>query len=321
MRVTPDGQTVPTAYGIRSPGGIGFNHHGDVFYCDNQGLWNGSSSLKHLAKGSFQGNPTGNKYFALTDVLGPKPPEPKSGSRIETERKNVPDLVPPPIVLPHGKMGNSPAGIECDETAGKFGPFTHQLFVSEQTHSKVHRVFLEKVNGYYQGAAFPFLKGFGSGNIVARFGPDGAMFTGGTNRGWGSHGKKPFSFQRVNWTGKVPFEIHQMRARHDGFELTFTHPADPATLTDVSKYHMEAYTYIYQKGYGSPVVDKATPKITKALAGADGRSVRLIVEGLVKGHVHELHTPAIRRKDTGDPILHPVAYYTLNEIPERLAHR
>ena len=321
MRVTPDGQTVPTAYGIRSPGGIGFNHLGDVFYCDNQGLWNGSSSLKHLAKGSFQGNPTGNNYFALTDTLGPKPPEPKSGSRIETERKSVPALVPPPIVLPHGKMGNSPAGIECDETAGKFGPFTHQLFVSEQTHSKVHRVFLENVNGYYQGAAFPFLKGFGSGNIVARFGPDGAMFTGGTNRGWGSHGKKTFSFQRVNWTGKVPFEIHEMRARHDGFELTFTHAADPATLTDPSKYHMEAYTYIYQKGYGSPVVDKATPKITKAIAGANGRSVRLIVEGLVKGHVHELHTPAIRRQGTDDPILHPVAYYTLNEIPDRLAQR
>jgi len=316
MRVTPDGQTVPTAYGIRSPGGIGLNHLGDVFYCDNQGLWNGSSSLKHLAKGSFQGNPTGNKYFALTDVLGAKPPEPKSGSRIETERKKVPALVPPPIVLPHGKMGNSPAGIECDETNGKFGPFNNQLFVSEQTHSKVHRIFLEKVNDY-QGAAFPFLKGFGSGNIVARFAKDGSMFTGGTNRGWGSHGKKPFSFQRVNWTGKVPFEIHEMRARHDGFELTFTHPADPASLTDTTKYHMEAYTYIYQKGYGSPVVDKSTPKITAAIPGTDGRSLRLVVEGLIKGHVHELHTPAIRQKGKDHPLLHPVAYYTLNEIPSK----
>ena len=80
---------------------------------------------------------------------------------------------------------------------------------------------------------------------------------------------------------------------------------------------MEAYTYIYQKGYGSPVVDKTSPKVTKAIAGTDGKSVRLVVEGLVKGHVHELHTPAIRRKDTEDPILHSVAYYTLNEIPAK----
>ena len=65
MRVTEEGECIPTGYGIRSPGGIGFNHLGDVFYCDNQGLWNGSSSLKHLKPGGFQGNPTGNKYLCI----------------------------------------------------------------------------------------------------------------------------------------------------------------------------------------------------------------------------------------------------------------
>jgi len=315
MRVTPKGETIPTGYGIRSPGGIGFNHLGDVFYCDNQGLWNGSSSLKHLRPGGFQGNPVGNKYFALTDALGSMPPEPETGSRIEVERKRVPDLVPPPVVLPHGKLGNSPAGIECDETGGKFGPFANQLFVSEQTHSKVNRVFLEKVNGFYQGAAFPFLEGFGSGNIVARFASDGSMFTGGTNRGWGSRGKSPFSFQRVNWTGKVPFEVHEMRVKPDGFELTFTREADVKTLADVASYTMETYTYIYQKGYGSPEVDGTVPVISKATPAKDGKSVRLKVDGMVKGHVHELKMPGIRRKGGKQPLLHNVAYYTLNEIP------
>ena len=62
--------------------------------------------------------------------------------------------------------------------AANLALFKNQLFVSEQTHSKVHRVFLEKVNGFYQGAVFPFLEGFGSGNIVARFAKDGSMFTG-----------------------------------------------------------------------------------------------------------------------------------------------
>jgi glucose/arabinose dehydrogenase len=317
MRVTPDGQTIPTAYGIRSPGGIGFNHLGDVFYCDNQGPWNGSSSLKHIAPGSFQGNPTGNRYFSLTDVLGPKPEDPKSGSRIETERKRLPAFIPPPVVLTHGELGNSPAGVECDETNGKFGPFQNQLFVSEQTHSKVHRIFLEKVNGYYQGAAFPFLKGFGSGNIVARFAPDGTLITGGTNRGWGSHGKKPFSLQRVNWTGKVPFEIHEMHAKPDGFHLTFTQEADKATLEDPKSYSMECYTYIYQGSYGSPVVDRTEPTIAKATAGKDGKSVHLVIDGLVKGNVHELRLPGVRTKDGSTPLLNPAAYYTLNEIPSK----
>jgi hypothetical protein len=317
MRVTPDGQTIPTAYGIRSPGGIGFNHLGDVFYCDNQGPWNGSSSLKHIAPGSFQGNPTGNRYFALTDVLGPQPENPKSGSRIEIERKRLPAFVPPPVVLTHGELGNSPAGVECDETNGKFGPFKNQLFVSEQTHSKVHRIFLEKVNGYYQGAAFPFLSGFGSGNIVARFAPDGTMLTGGTNRGWGSRGRKPFSLQRVNWTGKVPFEIHEMHAKPDGFHLTFTHAADLKTLADTASYSMECYTYIYQGSYGSPVVDKTEPKIAKAIPGKDGKSVHLVIDGLVKGNVHELKLPGVLIKDGSHGLLNPAAYYTLNEIPSK----
>jgi len=315
MRVTEKGECIPTGYGIRSPGGIGFNHLGDVFYCDNQGLWNGSSSLKHLRPGGFQGNPVGNKYFALTDVLGPQPPEPVSGSRIETERKRLPDLIPPPVVIPHGKMGNSPAGIECDQTGGKFGPFENQLFISEQTHSKVNRIFLEKVNGYYQGAVFPFLEGFGSGNIVARFAPDGSMLTGGTNRGWGSRGKQPFSLQRVNWTGLVPFEVHEMRVKPDGFELTFTQPADKFTLADVSSYTMETYTYAYQKGYGSPEVDGTIPLITQAIPGENGKSVYLQVKGMVKGHVHEIKMDGVRRHDSQQPLLHQVAYYTLNEIP------
>lgn len=316
MRVTPDGQTIPTAYGIRSPGGIGFNHLGDVFYCDNQGLWNGSSSLKHLAPGSFQGNPTGNKYFSLTDALGPRPPDPKSGSRVEIERQKLPAFVPPPVVIPHGILGNSPAGVECDETNGKFGPFKNQLFISEQTHSKVHRIYLEKVNGYYQGAVFPFLQGFGSGNIVARFSPDGTLLTGGTNRGWGSHGKNQFSLQRVKWTGKTPFEIHEMHAATDGFHLSFTQPADLATLSDLSSYTLEAYTYIYQSGYGSPVVDKTEPMIKKATPDADGKGVRLQIEGLVKGNVHALKLPGVKTKEGALPLLNPAAYYTLNEIPQ-----
>ena len=38
LRVNADtGETIPTTSGIRSPGGIGTNHVGEVFYTDNQG--------------------------------------------------------------------------------------------------------------------------------------------------------------------------------------------------------------------------------------------------------------------------------------------
>ncbi len=123
FRVTPDGKSIPTCSGIRSPGGIGFNMEGDVFYCDNQGTWNGSSSLKHLKPGGFVGNPNGNKFWEQAPNMGPKPADPKSGSRIEVERKRIPQLVPTAVWLPHGKLGQSPTGIIPDQTKGAFCPF------------------------------------------------------------------------------------------------------------------------------------------------------------------------------------------------------
>src|SRR4029077_7296612 len=89
----------------------------------------------------------------------------------------------------------------------------------------------------------------------------GTMFVGGTNRGWGSRGPKPGSLDRVVWTGKVPFEIQEMRAKPDGFELTFTKPVDPKTASDINSYKLETYAYIYQAQYGSPEVDQTHPSI------------------------------------------------------------
>ncbi len=315
VRITPEGKMLPTCSGVRSPGGIGENHLGDMFYCDNQGPWNGSSSLKYLKPGGFMGSPTGNRYYALTDAIGPQPPDPKSGSRMVIEREKLPELVPPACVLPHGKMGQSPAGIACD-TTGRFGPFVNQLFIAEQTQSTIQRVFLEKVNGVYQGACFPFRKGFGSGNVAVRFAPDGSLFTSGTNRGWGSTGRAPFALERVNWSGKTPFEVLEMRAAPDGFDLVFTDNVDPATAGDPASYAMECYTYIYQSSYGSPIVDHTVPKIASVRLGDDGKSAHLVVDGLVKGNIHELQLPGVRARD-GRPLLHPVGYYTLNEIPAR----
>jgi hypothetical protein len=313
VRVTPDGKMLPTASGIRSPGGIGQNHLGDMFYCDNQGLWNGTSSIKPLPVGGFVGNPVGNKYYSLTKAIGEQPANPKSGSRIAIEREKIPQLIPPAALFPHGKLSNSPTGIACD-TTGKFGPFTNQLFVGEQTMSTVLRVALEKVNGVYQGAAFPFRGKFRSGNVAVRLGPDGSMFVGGTDRGWGARGGKRFALERCHFNGTVPFEILEMKAKPDGFELIFTQPVDPQSAADLTSYRMSAYNYIYQSGYGSPVVDKSTPSITSATVSTDRKSVRLKVDGMIKGNIHELNLPGV--KNTEDKaLLHAVGYYTLNEIP------
>jgi glucose/arabinose dehydrogenase len=314
LRVKPDGTMVPTCSGLRSPGGIGFDAEGETYYTDNQGPWHGSSTLQHLVPGSFQGHPGGNAWYDKAPEMGPRPAEPNDKSRMVKERERVKELVPPAIYLVHGKIGNSPTFILCDLSDGKFGPFQKQLFVGDQSHSNISRVYLETVNGVRQGAVFPFLKGFKSGLIGGRMTKEGLIFAGGSDRGWGASGGKPYCFERVQWTGEVPFEVHEMRARPDGFELTFTKAVDPVTAGDPASYSMREFTYIYQAEYGSPEVDDVVPTISKATISPDGRSVRLIIDPLTKGHVHELHLKGVRSADVL-PLLHPVAYYTLNEIP------
>ena len=84
------------------------------------------------------------------------------------------------------------------------------------------RVSLEMIDGKYQGACYPFRQGFGSGALSVLQGPDGSLFVGGTNRGWGSRGPKNVSLDRLVWTGETPFEVLEMKAKPDGFTLSFT---------------------------------------------------------------------------------------------------
>jgi len=317
VRITPDGKLIPTCSGIRSPGGIGMNAEGEMFYTDNQGPWNGTCELKHLIPGKFVGHPGGFRWYDLPEVqaaMGPRPKEPESGSRFMTEAAKIPEYEPPTILLPYTKMGKSASGVVCDLSEGKFGPFARQMFVGDQSDSTVMRCFLEKVDGHYQGACFRFREGFGSGTLAMEMMPDGSMFVGGTNRGWGSRGPKPGALERLVWTGKVPFEIHEMRAKSDGFELTFTQPVDPAAAGDLKSYTMSSYTYIYQAAYGSPEVDQSTPAITAAIVAPDHKSVYLKVDGLKIGNVHELSARGVRSHE-GLPLLHHEAFYTLNRIP------
>ncbi len=217
-------------------------------------------------------------------------------------------------MLPHGRLGQSPTAIVCDNTGGKFGPFRDQLFIGEQCYSNIERVCLEKVNGVYQGAVFPFLEGFGSGLIGITLTPDGKMFAGGSDRGWGSRGGKPYNFDRVVWTGKTPFEVLTMKSAPDGFTLTFTEPVEPATAGNPASYEMSAWTWAFRAEYGGPEVDRVTPKVTAATVSADGLTVKLKVDTLTKGHVHYLKSEGVRSAKK-QPLVHADAYFTLNEIP------
>lgn len=77
---------------------------------------------------------------------------------------------------------------------------------------------------------------------------------------------------------------------------------------------MDTFTYYYHAGYGSPELEPAEPRVAAATVSPDGLTVRLTIDKLVLGHIHALHLPGVRDRKH-EPLLHDVAYYTLNQIP------
>ena len=310
----PDGSFQPMVAGLRSPCGLGANGVGDMFCVDQQGTWIPATPIYHLRKGAFFLNPEGIAPQARPDSpLKLSAPVPNKVPYPDAVRA-LPEMVPPAVWLPYNKMGRSGTDLAVCEQAGKFGPFDGQFFVGEFTDAKVSRVFLEKVDGEYQGAAFPFLAGFGSGVVRLLFGGDGSLFVGMTSRGWSSLGTQSYGLQRVRWTGVTPFAIREMRAQADGFELVFTTEVDAATAAQTASYALKSYTYLYSSAYGSAEIDVRPVPITSVTVSADRRRVRLKAGGLRELYVHELRAGGVRSA-AGVPLEYPDAYYTLNRIP------
>lgn len=342
FKITPDGQMEPWATGVRSPCGLGMID-GELFYDDNQGDWIGSGGIWHAKKGAFMGHPAGLKWAStlpnspikLTQeqiyaTVDPRKTRDKDGNAIKPEnvqnekfltladmKKRFPETQLPAVWLPHGILGISNAEIVPDQTGGKFGPFSGQLFVGDQGQSKVMRVFLEKVKGEYQGAAFDFRSGFQSGVLRMAWANDGgSMYIGETNRGWGSAGNANQGLQRLVWNGKTPFEMKAVRAMPDGFEVEFTLPVDKKSAENLASYAIRSFTYKYHPVYGSPTVNEGKCAVKGIKISEDGLKARLVVENLRQHYLHEIKLDGLRSAGLYWSLVHPTAYYTLNNIPD-----
>ena len=309
------GDWEPMCCGLRSPAGIQNSPWGDMFYTDNQGEWCGASKLSLLRPGSCHGHPWGMFSTKLPEWKWGDPGEPPNAVLMPLVPETIPSFELPAVWFPYDKTGRSPSGLVWDETGGGFGPFAGQVFVGDQYGAMLLRVFLEEVNGRWQGCVIPFRRKLASGVLRVAWAPDSSLLVGMTERGWPAQGTEPFGLQRVQWTGETPFEVHEMHARADGFQLDFTKPADPATAGDPASYTVESYTYELHASYGSDEMDKLPLEVKSATVSASGRSVLLKLDGLRSGYVHELHADGVRSTE-GAPLLHADAYYTLVEIPK-----
>lgn len=320
MKVAADGKTTAFASGLRSPGGIGFDEHGSLFYIESQGPWNCSCSLKAVPQNSFHGHPASFNWYQYSPELGPVPEMPKSGSRIMSEQDRVKQLVPYAVIFPYIRMGRSVTAFSVNTTQGKFGPFENQMFLGDYTQSILMRATTEQVNGIWQGACYPFREGLSTGILNVEFTPEGKLLCGGTNRGWPVRGIKPFALERVEWSGKLPFEINRVTIEPDGFRITFTKPVDHVPGSSVDSYVISAFTHPYHAGYGGPEIEKHQPGVKAVLLAEDGLSARVTLEKINTGFVYEFDLNRLRSRDS-EELLHRHAFYTVNEIPSADAVR
>ena len=308
-------RTDPFCSGLRVPNGFG-EFRGDLFMTDNQGHWVAANKLNHLQFTNYYGHPSA-------------PPRSRRGNEVDgpadfgwTEKHFAgdPNFTPPAVWFPYAWV-RSASGL-ANVGDFRFGPFGGQMLVGEFQNASVVRVALEKVNGQWQGAVLPFVKGFASGVNRLAYGPDSRLYVGGLRFGhWTSIAPQPHSLDRVTFTGRVPFEFKTVSARTNGFEVTFTQPVDEKLAGDAENWDAQQYTYAYDGKHNAPEKDRDEKipgppvRVLKAEVSADKLSVRLTLEGLKPRHVVMLR--ALGLKSTrGDALRNDTAHYTLNQVPK-----
>lgn len=298
---TPRYLTEGFCSGLRVPNGVG-EYKGDIFMTDNQGHWIAANKLNHLQEGKFYGHPSAQ----------PAPQDRFNGDA---------NFTPPAVWFPYAWV-RSASGI-ATMVDDRFGPFRGQMLVGEFQNASLVRVVLEKVSDQWQGAVFPFTRGFASGVNRITFGPDAKLYAGGLRMGhWTSIAPQPYSLDRVRYSGKTPFEIHEVHAQPDGFALTFTEPVDSAGAGDAENWDATQYTYAYDGRHNAPEKDRDEKipgppvLVNKAAVSEDKRTVRLSIEGLQPRHVILVHALEVK-SETGHKLRNDTFHYTLNQIPGR----
>ncbi|WP_344106299.1 family 16 glycoside hydrolase [Myceligenerans crystallogenes] len=296
IRVDRDtGAITYVAGGLRTPNGMVRGPDGELFVMDNQGAWLPSSKLVHVKQGRF--------FNHFTNPAGPFDDVPVSA---------------PALWVPQNEIGNSPsAPVQLTE-----GPYAGQLLFGDVTYGGLQRGFLEKVGGEYQGAVFRHSAGLEAGVNRTVVGPDGAIYVGGIGEGgnWSEPDKLRYGLQKLTPNGAAAFDMTELRATGDGFEVGYTQPLSGETVARIAEdpnaaFRLDHWRYVPRPTYGGPKIDERPLVVTHAEVSADRTSVRLTVDGLEPGRVVHLRSPRPFTDAGGRELWNTEAWYTLNEIP------
>ncbi|MEP1448607.1 MAG: c-type cytochrome [Paraglaciecola sp.] len=286
FRVDQKNSAQTWANGMRSPAGIGTAPDGKVWYSDNQGEYMGTSKIFIVEKDGFYGHPS-----SLVDLPGMTPDSPEILWEQVLDKR-----VKPIILLPHNRVANSPGNPAWDTSKGKFGPYSGQMLMGDQTQSNLFRVATEQVNGQMQGSVMPFIDGLESGVMRPVFLDDGSLLLGQTGRGWQAKGGHVASLQRVMWDGKtIAPAIKQLLATDKGFTVQLTQPiansVNVETLLKAIK--LDSWVYHDAPRYGSDEMGHHQEAVKALNVSDDRQSFTIELATLTHPSVHPQQTARV----------------------------
>lgn len=278
------------AHGLRTPNGVGEGVDGELFIADNQGDWLPASKIVHVKEGSFYGSRS-----------------------VDFDGTANTEVTQPVVWLPQDEIGNSPSQpIFIDK-----GPYAGQMLHGEVTHGGIKRVFVEEVDGEYQGAVFRFSQGLEAGVNRMVWGPDDKLYIGGVGNpgNWSHYGKYWYGLQRLAYNGNSVFEMLAVRAGSDGIEIEFTEPVPANMAMDPATWDIRQWRYIPTENYGGPKVDERELTIRSISLSEDQKKVFLSLSGMREGHLVYVHLDRTFASTLGHSLWTTEAWYTLNKIP------
>lgn len=285
-----DGSIEFIARGLRTPDGVALGTDGELFIADNQGDWLPSSKIVHVKPGAFFGS------FSVDSAAVAQMP-----------------VQQPVVWLPQDEIGNSPT----QPALLNDGPYQNQIIFGDVCYGGLQRVFMEKVDGDYQGTVFKFSQGFEGGTHRLAWGPDGALYIGmiGNPGNWSQQDKLWYGLQRMKYNGKSTFEMLAVRAKTNGVEIEFTEPLREGDGWDASHYLVKQWWYKPTPNYGGPKMDEEDLPARSATVSADRKKVFLEIPGIKAQHVVYIRLKNLPVSDLGHELWTTETWYTMNAIP------
>lgn len=281
------------AMGLREPNGIGVGPENEIFVPDVQGNWLPANKLIHIRKGRFYG-------------FKHQPPE-----TWDNQKES-----PPVVYLPQGDVAQAP-GTPLYIPAGAIpgDRFVGQMLLGDAVNGGIRRIFIEKVNGEFQGAVFHFTGGFEAGPNRMMWGPDGNLYVGMCGQGAPSWAfLKDYGLQKVVFGETDAFEMVAVRSRAGGLEIEYTHEVNAAGQS-AAAYNVRSWHYEPTSAYGGPAIGTKTLAVGAVQVSPDKKKVFLPVSGLQAGTVVNVRPSGVTSA-SGLPLFTAQTWYTLNNISD-----